>query len=226
MASLKRIWTLSLACGGLLLCGHAVAQIAPGSGDKGPIDFSGESAERQDDKHLTIWHSSPASGPVEVDQNGARLVCDTLYIYSYGPGEGPNAQAKPTPAKTAPAPGGADDGTSAESIKQLVAEGHVFYVTQDETVRGEHMVYDAEPDTITMTGNVVAVQGKNVARGDKMVIDRKTSHSTMVSDVTGRNKPNRVRAVIYSQSQNGQTPAAGSPASPAKPPQPAPAKKP
>jgi lipopolysaccharide export system protein LptA len=227
MASLKRIWTLSLACGGLLLASHAIAQIAPGTGAKGPIDFSGESAERQDDKHLTIWHSSPASGPVEVDQNGARLVCDTLYIYSYGPGEGPNAQAKATPAKAAPAAGG-DDGASAEDIKQLVAEGHVFYVTQNETVKGDRMVYDAEPDTITITGNVVAVQGKNVARGDKMVIDRKTNHSTMVSDATGRNKPNRVRAVIYSQGDNN-TPAAGAQA-PAKPapakPAPAPAKKP
>jgi lipopolysaccharide export system protein LptA len=219
MASLKRILTLSLACGGLLLCSHAVAQIAPGTGAKGPIDFSGESAERQDDKHLTIWHSSPASGPVEVDQNGARLVCDTLYIYSYGPGEGPNAQAKATPAKAAPGAAGADDGASAEDIKQLVAEGHVFYVTQNETVKGDHMVYDAEPDTITITGNVVAVQGKNVARGDKMVIDRKTNHSTMVSDATGRNKPNRVRAVIYSQ---GDSNATQTPAKPA----PAPAKKP
>ena len=220
MASPKRIWTLALACGGLLLCGHAVAQIAPGTGNTAPIDFSGESAERQDDKHLTIWHSSQASGPVEVDQAGARLVCDTLYIYSYGPGEGPNA-GKPTPAKAAPAAGGGpDQGASAEDIKQLVAEGHVFYVTQTETVKGDRMGYDAEPDTITISGNVVAVQGKNVARGDKMVIDRKTSHSTMVSDTAGRNKPNRVRAVIYSQSsQNGQGQAPAKPAA-------APAKKP
>ncbi len=202
MASLKRIWTLSLACGGLFLCSQAGAQIAPGTGDKGPIDVTGNKAERYDDKHLTIWHGG-AGGPVEVVQNGARLVCDTLYVYSYAPGEGPGAPAKAPPvAKTADAVGD----TTTGSIKQLVAEGHVFYVTQNETARGEHGVYDAEPDTITMTGAVVVVQGKNVLRGDKMVIDRKTGQTTMVSDASGRNNPNRVRGVFYNDNQTAQGP--------------------
>lgn len=199
MASLKRIWTMSLACGALLLCGQAAAQIAPGPGDNGPTDITGDSADRYEDKHLTVYH-----GDVEVVQNGARLLCDTLYIYSYGPGEGPNAQkaAKPAPAK--PAAGGAAEDNTTGSIKQLVAEGHVFYVTQNETVRGDRGVYDAEPDTITLTGGVVAVQGKNVVRGDKMIMDRKTGHTTMISNVSGRNKPGRVRGVFYNDNQNSQ----------------------
>jgi lipopolysaccharide export system protein LptA len=77
-------------------------------------------------------------------------------------------------------------------------------VTQNETARSERMVYDAEPDTITLTGGVVVVQGKNVLRGDKMVIDRKTGRTSAVSDATGRNNPNRVRAVIYNDNQDGQ----------------------
>ena len=206
MASLKRIWTLSLACGALLLCGRAVAQIAPGTGSNGPTAITSDKAERYDDKHMTVF-----TGAVEALQNGARLVCDKLTVYSYGPGEGPNAQpagpAKPAAgAKPASAP--AQDDTSSGSIKQMIAEGHVFYVTQNETARGEQGVYDAEPDTITMTGNVVVVQGKNVVRGDRMVIDRKTGLTTMDSAATGRNNPNRVRAVIYNENQNGQGQAA------------------
>ena len=59
-----------------------------------------------------------------------------------------------------------------------------------------------------MTGNVIAVQGKNVVRGEKMIMDRKTGQTTMVSDVTGRNNPNRVRGVFYNDNQNGQGPGA------------------
>jgi lipopolysaccharide export system protein LptA len=228
MASLKRIWTLSLACGGLLLCGQAVAQIAPGTGDKGPIDVSGHSADRFDAMHLTVWHSGP-SGPVEVDQNGARLVCDTLYIYSYAPGEAPPPQGQsgstpagsaapaptPAPAKPAAASAATPADDTVGNIKQMIAEGHAFYVTQNETARGERMVYDAEPDTITLTGGVVVVQGKNVLRGDKMVIDRKSGQTTMVSDATGRNTPGRVRGVFYNDNQNQNAPATNAQGQPA-----------
>ena len=220
MASLKRIWTMSLACGGLLLCGQAVAQIAPG-GDKSPIDIAADRSVRYDAEHRAVF-----SGNVEVVQNGARLNCDTLNVYFYGPGEGPGGPAAaPQPAKAAGAP---DDGTNG-SIKQLVADGHVFYVTQNESARGEHGVYDAAPDTITMTGAVLVVQGKNVMRGDQLVIDRKSGQTSMVSTATGRNNPNRVRGVFYNEGQNaqgqtsqGQTPqsqsAAKAPAAPAKKP--------
>jgi lipopolysaccharide export system protein LptA len=201
MASLKRIWTMSLACGALLLCGRAVAQAPAQHAAQGPAsgftDIFADVADRYDADHKTIYQ-----GAVEVVLNsGARLNCDMLTVYSYGPGEGPNAGKPPPPKNTADT-----DDTSSGSIKQMIAEGHVFYVTQNETVKGDHGIYDAEPDIITMTGNVVAVQGKNVAKGDKMVMDRKTNHTTMVSDATGRNSPNRVRGVFYNQDQGAQTP--------------------
>jgi lipopolysaccharide export system protein LptA len=197
-----------------------MAQIAPGADNNLPIDITADKAEQFQDKHMYVW-----TGAVEVVQGGARLVCDKLTAYTYGPNEGPNAQAKPPapPAKGGPAPAGQDQ-LSTGSIKQLIPEGHVFYVTQNETVRGEHGVYDAEPDTITMIGNVIAVQGKNVVRGDKMVMDRKTGQTTMYADASGRNKPNRVRAVIYNDNQNGQGQA--SPGQNATKAPPAPAKKP
>jgi len=97
------------------------------------------------------------------------------------------------------------------------------------------MVYEAEPDTITMTGDVIAVQGKNVVRSDKMIIDRKTGQTQASADASGRNNPNRVRAVIYNDNnQNGQGQNAQGQATPGKPSQgqpaakapPAPAKKP
>jgi lipopolysaccharide export system protein LptA len=92
----------------------------------------------------------------------------------------------------------------------MVAEGHVFFVSQDQTARGEHAVYELEPDTITMTGDVVVVQGDNVVKGDKLVIQVKTGHANIISNATGRNKPERVRGVFY----NGNTSAPNAPAAP------------
>ncbi|MGZ6017008.1 MAG: LptA/OstA family protein, partial [Phenylobacterium sp.] len=90
MASLKRFWTISLACGGLLLSSHAVAQIGTGSDSNLPIDIVSDQAEQFQDKHMYVW-----TGSVEVVQGGARLVSDKLTAYTYGPNEGPNAQPKP-----------------------------------------------------------------------------------------------------------------------------------
>ncbi|MGZ3274318.1 MAG: LptA/OstA family protein [Caulobacteraceae bacterium] len=219
MASLKRFLTMSLACGGLLLCGQAGAQTVPGATTQ--TDVSSDRLVRYDAEHRAVY-----SGAVEVVMDGGktRLTCDTLNIYFYGPGEGPNAAA---PAKPQPAPpAGSSDAPTSGNIKQLVADGHVFYVTQNETARGDHGVYDAQPDIVTLTGGVIVVQGKNVLRGDQMVMDRKNGQTTVVSNATGRNNPNRVRSVIYNDNtQNGQgQPAQGQPA--AKAPPPAPAKKP
>jgi lipopolysaccharide export system protein LptA len=88
----------------------------------------------------------------------------------------------------------------------MVADGHVYYVTQNETAHGDHGVWDSEPDIITLTGGVIVVQGKNVLRGDKLVMDRKSGQTSVTSNATGRNNPNRVRSVIYNDSnQTGQS---------------------
>ena len=228
MASLKRIWIASLACGSLFVCGRATAQLATGTSTAchDPISAVEDMLQRDDVKHITTL-----TGSVEANQCGARLVTDKLTIISYGPGEGPNAQAKPAaPAPAAKAPGAsASDDTSINGVKQMIAEGHVFYVTQNETARGDHGVFDAEPDTITLTGGVIVVQGKNVMRGDKMVIDRKTGLTKVDSVATGRTNANRVRTVIYNDNQDSQgqdqaskakgaAPAAKPPAAPAKKP--------
>jgi lipopolysaccharide export system protein LptA len=230
MANLKRFWTMSLACASLILCGEARAQPAPAA-PAGATDVSSDKLVRYDAEHRAVY-----SGQVEAVMDGGRtrLTCDTLTVFFYGPGEGPNGG---TPAKAQPAAnaGGAqsDSGISSGNIKQMLADGHVFYVTQNETARGDHGIYDAQPDTITLTGGVIMVQGKNVLRADKLVMDRKSGLSTVSSNATGRNNPDRVRSVIYNdsnqtgQSQPGQSAqgqaaqgqnAAKAPAAPAKKP--------
>jgi len=238
MANLKRFWTMSLACGSLLLCGQAATQAqaqaqgapgAPAAAGSSRTDVASDKLVRYDAEHRAIY-----TGQVEAVMDGGRtrLTCDSLTIFFYPPGEGLKASAPAKPAPAAPAAGGAasDTGISSGNIKQMVADGHVFYVTQNETARGDHGVYDKEPDIITLTGGVILIQGKNVLRADKLVMDRMSGLSTVVSNTTGRNSPNRVRSVIYNdnnQAQPDQTPqgqaakgqtAAKAPTAPAKKP--------
>jgi lipopolysaccharide export system protein LptA len=78
-------------------------------------------------------------------------------------------------------------------------------VTPQQRVRGDNAVYNKGADTVTMTGDVVAAQAQNVLRGEKVVIKVSTGDATVVSNVKGRNKPGRVRSVIYPSRQAGQT---------------------
>jgi lipopolysaccharide export system protein LptA len=231
MRRLIRNLSLAGACAGAVLCGTAQGQTvgapapakhaagSPSGADANnngpPIDITADKLDKYDDQRLVIY-----TGNVEGVQNGARLTSDILHIYFDPPTPAPgaaSAPAKPTNSSTA------SPQDSFGNVRQMVADGHVFYVTQTQTVRGEHGVYDAAPNTVTMTGDVVVVQGKNVQRGDKMIMDIKTGHTQVFSNVTGRNKPGRVRGVFYSENQNGEgqpgqaTQGQSKPAAPATP---------
>jgi len=216
MTRLARVLAVASLCGAALAAGGARAQLAPGNGGNGPIDVTADQLEMVDAQHLAIWR-----GNVEAVQNGSRLVSDVLNVYFQG--NGAQAGAKPPPKPKAPPPPGAAASVGADwgAVKQLIADGHVFFVSTNQTARGNHAVYDLEPDTITMTGDVVVVQGDNVVKGDKLIIQVKTGHADVVSNVTGRNKPERVRGVFYNQNGQpapGAAPAAAAPApAPAKP---------
>ena len=159
-----------------------------------------------DAQHLAIWR-----GDVEAVQDGNRLVADTMNVYFQG-NAAPAGAAKPK--TVAPAAGGtASIGQSWGSPKQVVADGHVFFVSTTQTARGTHAVYDVEPDTITMTGDVIIEQGESVIHGAKLVIDVRTGHATMASDGESRTPSGRVRGVFYptEADKGGSGPAAGRP---------------
>jgi lipopolysaccharide export system protein LptA len=214
MRRLIRILSTASVLGAALLCSQASAQIASGPNHDGPIDITADTLDKFDDQHLVIY-----KGNVEAVQNGARLVCDVLNLYFAPAAPVTPAPGQPPPPKPSNSTATADAGFG--DLKQAVADGHVFYVTQTQTARGEHAVYDSEPDTITMTGHVVVVQGQNVLKGDKMVMELKSGHTQMFSDAVGRNKPDRVRGVFYNDKSSDAASSQASPAAPAAPAAPA-----
>ena len=130
----------------------AASQIATNS--KAPIDITANTAEVQAAKCLAIWR-----GSAEALQAKARLRADTISVYS---------RPKGTSASGQPDCGPTD---------RIVAEGHVFYVTADQSARANHAVYSAGDDEIVMTGDVVVVQGQNVSSGNKLTIKVSTATS-------------------------------------------------
>lgn len=184
---------LSLVGGPTLLGGSAMAQtpVARGNNSSAPVDISADEQEVINSQCKTIFR-----GSVEVLQDQARMRAATMTVYN----------RRPTPGKAPPAP--SQSGANAcGDVDRVEADGNVFYVTPEQTVRGDHAVYDYASDTIVVTGDVVAIKGQDVARGDRMTIKTKTNDVKMESNATGRGKT-RVRAVLYPDQNKDKKPAA------------------
>jgi lipopolysaccharide export system protein LptA len=175
-----------------LLIGGAQAQI---QGDA-PIDVSADEFESLDAQGLAIYR-----GAVEAVQGQTRLRCSELRV-QFAPRRGG--------APSAPGVGG---GTG--ELQRMTCTGPVYYVTPTQTARGDNAVYEAGPEIITVTGNVVITQGENVATADRAVINTRTNDARLESNNRGSGS-RRVRTVLYPES--GPRPAgAAAPAAPSAP---------
>jgi len=183
-ATLKRWAALALVTAALA-AGPATAQIARNS--DAPVDMTADELEVVNAQCLAIWR-----GSAEALQDNSRLRADVLKIYSK-PGTKPRQDAIDR---------------NCGPLDRMEAQGNVYYVTPQQRVRGDAGVYDAASDTITMTGDVVAAQGKNVLRGERMVINVSTGEAQMQTSQKGRNQPGRVRGVFYPKDKQQASPAA------------------
>jgi len=160
----------ALAAAGALAALPAGAQIATNS--KAPVDVTADQLETANANCQATWR-----GKAEALQDTARLRADVLRIFN---------------KKGPPKAGG--KGEACGDMDRMEAEGSVFYVTsKGEKVRSNKAVYEAGSTTITMIGDVIAVQGQNVLRGDRMVFNTDTGEGHMEGGA-GKNRP---RGVFY-----------------------------
>jgi lipopolysaccharide export system protein LptA len=182
-----RLKSLSLcaAFAAAMLAGPAAAQLATNS--NAPVDITADELETANNACTSIWR-----GHAEALQDNARLRADTLTAdFEVKGGEA---------GKT----GGCGD------LTRLRADGSVYYVTPTQKVHGDNAVYQAETNTLIVTGDVVATQGQNVLRGTRMVFNTQTGQGHMEGSAKGRNKAERPRGVFYpkqSQQQQSNAPA-------------------
>ena len=166
------VLALGLLAPGLLAGAAQAQQLGPNA--KGPVDIAADELEVQNKQCISTWR-----GKAEALQGEARLRADTI-----------KAIFVPKPA----AAGSTGSGACGDLLR-MEAHGSVYYVTsKEQRVRGDDAVYEAGSDTVTMTGDVVAVQGQNVLRGTRMVFNTQTGEGRMVG---GGGAGNRPRGVFY-----------------------------
>jgi lipopolysaccharide export system protein LptA len=168
---MKELVTLTVFAAALL-AGPAYAQrLGPGS--DGPVDITADELEVQNKACVSVWR-----GKAEALQGDTRLRADVLKAFFQSKGQA-NAAAT----------------TSAcGDLVKMEAQGSVYYVTPQQRLRGDAGVYDAQNETVTVTGDVIAVQGQNVLRGTRMVFNTQTGEGRMVGGGGGGNRP---RGVFY-----------------------------
>ena len=85
-----------------------------------------------------------------------------------------------------------------DQFSSVTATGGVYYVTPNETIRGDRAVYTVSNATIVVTGDVILTQGKNVLTGSRLTYNVDTGAASMASG-----SGNRIQGVFYPQGSGG-----------------------
>ena len=81
-------------------------------------------------------------------------------------------------------------------LSRVEATGNVYFVTPDQTIRGDRATYTPANDTIVLSGDVILTQGENVMTGARLTYNTRTEAAEM--DGGGQN--GRVQGVFYPES--------------------------
>lgn len=107
-------------------------------------------------------------GRAEATQGGNRLRADTVTLVS---GEGGDLQ-------------------------RAEAAGTVYFVTPDQSMRGDRATYTLSSGEVVVTGDVVLTQGQNVLTGSRLVYNVNTQTARMEGAPRGA-AGSRVQGVFY-----------------------------
>ncbi|WP_312146607.1 LptA/OstA family protein [Brevundimonas sp.] len=83
--------------------------------------------------------------------------------------------------------------TANGDLSRVEAVGNVYFVTPDQSMRGDRAVYTLGNAEVVVTGDVILTQGKNVLTGNRLVYNVRTETARM----EGGN--GRVQGVFYPQ---------------------------
>lgn len=87
---------------------------------------------------------------------------------------------------------------SSGQINTVTGSGGVYYVTPNETIRGDRAVYTVSTATIVVTGDVILTQGKNVLTGSRLTYNVDTGAASMASG-----SGSRIQGVFYPEGSGG-----------------------
>ncbi len=166
----------ALAAAGALAAQPAAAQLG---GNKAPVDITADEAESHNADCTAVWR-----GAAEALQGTSRLRADVMTA---------TMERQTDKVKAS----GGSGGGSCGDLVSLEAKGSVYFVTPTRRVHGDKGFYDAASTTVTITGDVTAVEGDNVMRGTKMVYNTQTGEGHVEGGGKGPGAKNRPRGVFY-----------------------------
>jgi lipopolysaccharide export system protein LptA len=85
-------------------------------------------------------------------------------------------------------------------LSRIEASGDVYYVTPNETIRGDRAVYTVANATVVVTGDVILTQGRNVLTGASLSYNVDTGQARIEGGASVNG--GRVRGVFYPQGEN------------------------
>ncbi len=102
-------------------------------------------------------------GGVDVRQGDTRILADKMELYS------------------------ASGNLNNNDISKIVATGAFYYITPNQTVRGENAVYTRTNNAFVVTGNVIMKQKDgSVITGEKLFYNLNTKQARVVGSCKGR----------------------------------------
>jgi lipopolysaccharide export system protein LptA len=75
---------------------------------------------------------------------------------------------------------------------RIEASGNVYFVTPEQTIRGDNAIYTTADDMILVTGEVILTQGQNVLTGSRLTYNVRTQSARIEAGGEGR-----IRGVFY-----------------------------
>ena len=91
-------------------------------------------------------------------------------------------------------------GVEAGELTRIEAEGGIRFTNGAEAISGDKGIYDAAAETITVTGNVVVVQGEQILSGARLIYNTRTG-SIRFSSASGQ----RVRGIFFTKDASTQS---------------------
>lgn len=86
--------------------------------------------------------------------------------------------------------------TAEGRLTRAEAAGDVYFVTPEQTIRGDRAVYTLTDGVIVVTGQVILTQGRNVMSGSRLTYNTRTQAARMEGAPRGA-AGSRVQGVFY-----------------------------
>jgi lipopolysaccharide export system protein LptA len=134
-----------------------------------PVKIQADKLEVRDKDKVATF-----TGNVHVTQGDTEMRSRVLVVYYEDSGK--------AGAGNAPAVATGEQ----QQIRRIEATGGVRVTQKEQNAVGDSGTFDMQSNTLTLTGNVVVIRGKDVVRGQRLVVDLNSGVSHMESVAGGQ----------------------------------------